>query len=126
MSGSYGARRTGRALSLLRKQKIGTRRAAGPFADRIGTLRDERSRCPSPGRASTIETGQVVRQGDAEPRKEDRLRVEAKTAEDVLKKIDIAFVVDQPMIDEIIVASESTVRRPGPSCHGKHESLHIG
>src|SRR5437867_10799300 len=48
MSGSYGARRTGRALSLLRKQKIGTRRAAGPFADRIGTLRDERSRCPSP------------------------------------------------------------------------------
>src|SRR5207237_10247054 len=56
---------------------------------------------------------------------EDGLRVDVELLEDVLEEIDIAFVVDEPMIDQIVVARESTIRPPGRSRHGQHESLSV-
>src|SRR3989475_3390750 len=82
-----------------------------------------RSFLPRQGKhfAGPVDSGDAIptaRQRDivvasAASKVEDRLRVEMEPPEHALQKIDIAFVVDEPMINQVVVPCELTIRRMG-------------
>ena len=49
---------------------------------------------------------------------EDGLRLHLVSSEDVLEIVDVAFVVDQRVVDEVIIPGEPPVQRARRPSHG--------